>query len=128
MYDINHAYAPAKFTWNLKMMVSKAGVGISVSFSGEPSEVLGIVCLSSYVVTVVFISRCKWLLFNKLSNYIWQMIFLVTCAEDLKEDAEHERNWTNTLPETNSSPLKMYGFQFRNLQISRGPLFSGANC
>ena len=30
------------------------------------------------------------------------------------------------LPETNSLPLKMVGFQVRNLQNSRGPLFSGA--
>ncbi len=32
-----------------------------------------------------------------------------------------------TLPETNSSPLKMM-VSNRNLQTSRGPLFSGANC
>ena len=80
MYDINHAYAPPKFTWNLKMMVSKARISTD-SFSGEPSEVLGIVCLSSYVVTVVLFPVAHvYCLTNYLYNYIWQMNLCYMCG------------------------------------------------
>ncbi len=88
---------PPKFTWNLKMMVSKARISTD-SFSGEPSEVLGIVCLSSYVVTVVLFPVAHVYVYC-LTNYliIYGKWIYVTCAEDLKEDAERERNWTSTL-------------------------------